>query len=438
MVLPYQGYRTIFFANESSAGDNIVYTVAGSGGSTGGEIDFHDSSSAGSATFQNNGFLTFYDAATAGTATFSNNAATTAHGDAGSCTFNNPSTADGGFATFINQGAAIPSANGGGVFLDGSGSLRHCTIINYGASATNTAGGGRTEIGNHTNAAQSTLIAYGGTNGGDPGFIQFNGSASGGKAQVQLYGEGRLEIILRAQTAPTLSIGSLSGDGLATLGQYQLNVGNDNRDSTFTGQIQDGGVEGGTGASLAKSGTGRFVLQGANTYTGGTTVNAGELRLVGAGGSPTGTGSIQVNGGRLSGKAIMSGAVTIGKGAGVGAVFEPGRHGIPSTLGSKKVLTFRADGSYACDIDSNSATAATAVAAGVTIDQGAEFSLTDFGVITLPAGTSFTVISNTSTSAISGNFVNLPSGGTITVGNNTYQASYSGGDGNDLTLTVVP
>jgi hypothetical protein len=31
----------------------------------------------------------------------------------------------------------------------------------------------------------------------------------------------------------------------------------------------------------------------------------------------------------------------------------------------------------------------------------------------------------------------LADGGTITVGNNTYQASYEGGDGNDLTLTVV-
>ncbi len=34
--------------------------------------------------------------------------------------------------------------------------------------------------------------------------------------------------------------------------------------------------------------------------------------------------------------------------------------------------------------------------------------------------------------------MNLPDGGSITVGNNTFQASYEGGDGNDLTLTVVP
>jgi hypothetical protein len=39
---------------------------------------------------------------------------------------------------------------------------------------------------------------------------------------------------------------------------------------------------------------------------------------------------------------------------------------------------------------------------------------------------------------IAGIFINLPDGGTITVGSNTFQANYEGGDGNDLTLPVVP
>ena len=39
---------------------------------------------------------------------------------------------------------------------------------------------------------------------------------------------------------------------------------------------------------------------------------------------------------------------------------------------------------------------------------------------------------------IIGTFMNLPDGGTITAGSNTFQANYEGGDGNDLTLTVVP
>jgi hypothetical protein len=53
-------------------------------------------------------------------------------------------------------------------------------------------------------------------------------------------------------------------------------------------------------------------------------------------------------------------------------------------------------------------------------------------------GTVLTVISNTSADPISGTFANLPDGGIVTVNGNNLQASYSGGDGNDLTLTVVP
>ncbi len=55
-----------------------------------------------------------------------------------------------------------------------------------------------------------------------------------------------------------------------------------------------------------------------------------------------------------------------------------------------------------------------------------------------PSATVFTIIDNTSSSAISGTFANLTEGAIVTVGSNNYQASYSGGDGNDLTLTVVP
>ena len=56
----------------------------------------------------------------------------------------------------------------------------------------------------------------------------------------------------------------------------------------------------------------------------------------------------------------------------------------------------------------------------------------------LPAGSTTTVIKNTAATPISGTFANLPDGATITSGNNTFQVSYEGGDGNDLTLTVVP
>jgi hypothetical protein len=63
--------------------------------------------------------------------------------------------------------------------------------------------------------------------------------------------------------------------------------------------------------------------------------------------------------------------------------------------------------------------------------------LGDSGGTALLPGTAFTIINNTGITAIFGTFINLPDGGTITIGSNTFQANYEGGDGNDLTLTVV-
>jgi hypothetical protein len=78
------------------------------------------------------------------------------------------------------------------------------------------------------------------------------------------------------------------------------------------------------------------------------------------------------------------------------------------------------------------------LANGVTIASGAQFNLVAKCRGKLKAGASFTVISNTASTPISGTFANLADGAILTVGNTKLQASYEGGDGNDLTLTVVP
>jgi hypothetical protein len=48
------------------------------------------------------------------------------------------------------------------------------------------------------------------------------------------------------------------------------------------------------------------------------------------------------------------------------------------------------------------------------------------------------VISNTSATAIDGTCANLADGAILTAAGNNFQANYEVGDGNDLTLTVVP
>jgi autotransporter-associated beta strand protein len=80
-----------------------------------------------------------------------------------------------------------------------------------------------------------------------------------------------------------VTIGSIEGDGgNVFLGANNLTVGSNNLSTTFSGVIQDGGQNGGTGGSLTKIGTGTLILSGANTYTGDSTVNRGVLQVDGS------------------------------------------------------------------------------------------------------------------------------------------------------------
>jgi len=110
---------------------------------------------------------------------------------------------------------------------------------------------------------------------------------------------------------------------------------------------------------------------------------------------------------------------------------------IPGTLTIQKTLTLMADATYQVTLNSTSVTADEVSANGVGI-RGAQILLDDRATNVLQPGTVFTVIYNNAATPIAGTFANLTDGATVVVGNNTFQANYEDGDGNDLTLTVVP
>ncbi len=125
-------------------------------------------------------------------------------------------------------------------------------------------------------------------------------------------------ILDRNGAAITVEIGSLSGTsgaivgpGNSSSGGSSYRVGWNNADATFAGQLQADGVN-----SFTKVGTGNWTLTGANSYTGGTVVNAGTLTVNNTGGSGTGSGAVTVNSGAsLAGNGTIGGALTIGSGA---------------------------------------------------------------------------------------------------------------------------
>ncbi len=422
----------LYFLGTATAGSGIIYTLTGDFGSS--AIGFEGSSSAGDSTFIDLiDYIVFTDAATAANATFIIEGATSAHTGNGLVEFYTGTTA--GNATFIINGGSADSAYSGELGFSGAKGGNSTITVN-GGTAPN-AIGGYLQFNTLSDAENATLIVNGGTNGGLPGTLFFIDTGRGGKARVEVFDTGELDMSYRPGGA-VLVVGSIEGNGIVFLGGSELSVGSSHRSTIFSGRIKDGGIAGGRGGALSKRGSGKLSLVGANTYTGGTTVEGGALFVRNTTGSATGPGAVQINRGTLGGTGTISGAVTLGTTEGRPTLLAPGSSQSLGTLTIQKALTFNAGATYDFALNSSRSAADQVIANGVTIASGAVFSPIDNGTAILSPGTAFTPILNGAVTPISGIFSNLPDGATVTIGSNTFQVDYEGGDGNDLTLTVVP
>ncbi len=116
---------------------------------------------------------------------------------------------------------------------------------------------------NNSSAGSSTLAL-------NKSSLTFNNSASGGSANVSLTNSSSLTI------NQNNTVGALTTDSSSTveLNNFELQIGSLNLSTTVAGVISDTGS-----GSLIKVGTGTLTLTGANTYAGGTTINGGTLQV---------------------------------------------------------------------------------------------------------------------------------------------------------------
>ena len=417
---------TIRFRNNASAG-NAVFTVYGDALQP--YVSFYENATAGDATFFNHGgfggaVTWFFDSSTAGNATFHNLDGGDGFND-GVTVFEDESTAgtanifcEGGGAVFHKRSSAANSsliATGDNIVFDGQATAGDATLIADGATSPDQLPALIFFLADHATAGNATLIANGGMNGGPGARIVFWDQTLGSTARVEVFGNGLLDISSHSVLAP-MSIGSLEGTGTVLLGANNLSVGGNGLNTTFSGMINDGG---GAGGSVTKVGSATLTLKRRSSYTGGTTVQSGNLVVDNTVGSATGSGPVQVIGGTLGGNGIIGGPVTIGTDQVERGILAPGLD-ITGLLTIENTLTFAARGTYRWNVDTIRMAADEIAAAGVTISDGALFSAIVRGNAALPIGAVFTVINNTAAVAISGTFVNLPDGSTTSIGNNNF------------------
>lgn len=176
--------------------------------------------------------------------------------------------------------------------------------------------------------------------------------------------------------------------GARTLQLGGLGVG------TVSGNIVDNSAT--NIVSVTKNGTGTWTLSGINSYTGATTLSSGRLVLSGSF-----TSSITANSGSLVPNSAPSTTGNLALNSGARFEVRPGTDSL--TVGGSVTLSGNLD------------------------------LLASPGIAN---GTTFTILNKTSSGAISGTFAGKAQGSTFSASGYSWLISYTGGDGNDVTVTT--
>jgi len=206
-----------------------------------------------------------------------------------------------------------------------SGTISTNTVSSSSGTAIPAAGGISLEAEENLRIS-SAISAVGGNN--------TSSTFGGNGGAILLKGVGGITMLANVSNSGGTSSGGVSFTG--TPGSVIVQT--DNTTQTSGGGVNDGQSAGiFNGLNLTKEGTGVFVIKGANTYTGNTTVNAGTLRL-GASESITNTGILTVNASGIfemrdfnETVANIAGAGIIRNGGAATSLLTMGSNNLPST-----------------------------------------------------------------------------------------------------------
>lgn len=192
------------------------------------------------------------------------------------------------------------------------------------------------------------------------------------------------------------------------------------------------GDNGANAVSMTKNGAGKWILTGANSYTGGTTINAGTLLVNNATGSGLGTGAVTVETG-----GILGGTGSIGAGVAVnaGGTLSPGASVESLATGA---VTMNANSTFAYEVDSSVATSVGAdllvVSGNLTLGDPVTLTLTNLAAspTAFTIGTTFSLINYSGTwngGFFTYNGTELADGAQFTAGLNVWQIDYDANTG---------
>jgi autotransporter-associated beta strand protein len=236
-------------------------------------------------------------------------------------------------------------------------------------------------------------------------------------------GPGSAVVLNLSPTTPT-TVGDLSGSiAMPSSGANTATINTSGPLFTVdqtTAETYAGVIAGGSDVTFNGAPSAALTLTGTNTYTGATTVSAGDLFV---NGSLSNSSTVSIAAG-----ATLGGAGTVGSVMNAGTI-DPGSAGSSGTL-SVGNLTL-GPGALSLDL-SNFGTSDSVVASGTTVDiTGSMLSL---NVGTVTANETFTILSAPN-ATITGTFTNLPdSSSTMTVGSVTFGITYSA---NLIVLTAL-